>query len=246
MRTVHVPRAHRDPEPWGATTARQAPGENASAPRSHLAQAVLVGLGPSLLLLSLLYHPYLDDLRDKGTVAAEMTGDTTRWGVAHLAVGLAAALVLLAFLAVDAYLRESGTSRASAAGVPFIVVGTVLFVYLPAMEIAMLSVFETGADVEGAMLEMNSWFVPVLFLGAAVFGVGAVLFAVAVARSRVLGRRMTWLVVTGFVVAALSRFVPLGAALLVGGAALVAAMLPLAAVMLTVSSQRPDATAGRG
>ncbi len=195
------------------------------------------------MLISLLYHPYLDDLRDKETVTAGLTGDTTRWGLSHLAAGLAAALVLLAFLAVDAFLRKFGTSRASVVGVPFVVFGTVLFAYLPAMEIAMLSVFETGADVEAAMVEMNTWFVPIMFLGSAVFGVGAVLFAVAVLRSRVLGRRTTWVVTTAFVVAALARFVPLGAGLLVGGAALVVAMLPIAMVMVTVRSDQPAPSA---
>lgn len=213
-----------------AATSRAVPGPGGTR-WYDLARASLVALSPSLLLLSLVYHPHIDDLRDKESVASALTEDTARWGIVHLAVGLAAALVLLAFLAVDAFLRENGRSRASTAGVPFVVVGSILFAFLPAMEIAMLAVAETGGDVAAVMLAMNTWFVPVLVGGAVVFGVGAVLFAVAVARSGVLGRGTTLLVVTAFVVAALARFVPLGAMLYLSGAALVVALLPLAVVM---------------
>jgi len=208
-----------------------------ASPR-ELARAAVTGLSPSVLLIALVYHPHLDDLRDKGTVAAALTADTTRWGIAHLMVGLAAALLLLAFLSVDAFLREDGSSEISAAGVPFIVIATVLFAFLPAMEIAMLGAYGAGVDVEEVMVQMNPWFQPILLAGAAVFAVGVACFAVAVARSRMLGKRLTWLVVAALVVAALSRFVPLGAGLYVGGVALVVALLPIAVAM--VAHPTPD------
>jgi hypothetical protein len=198
----------------------------------------------------LVYHPYVDDLRDKGTVAAALTANTTRWGIAHLVVGVAAALVLLAFLAVDEFLRESesGRSEMSALGVPFIVIGSVLFAFLPAMEIAMLGAYGAGVGVEEVLLEMNTWFQPILLAGAAVFAVGVAFFVVAIARSRMLSGGLTWLVVGALVVVAVARFVPLGAALYLGGAALVVALLPIAVVMVTHPTRdrrrgrRPDRT----
>ena len=159
-------------------------------------------------------------------------------------VGLAAALVLLAFLSVDAFLREYGRSGMSAVGVPFIVIGSVLFAFLPAMEIAMLGAHGAAVDVEEVLLGMNAWFQPILLAGAAVFAVGVAFFAVAIARSRVLGGRMTWLVVGALVVTAVARFVPLGAALYLGGAALVVALLPIAVVMVTHPT--PGPRQGRG
>lgn len=199
-------------------------------------------MSPSLKLIGLVYHPHLDDLRDKGTVAAALTANTTRWGIAHLVVGVAAALVLLAFLSIDEFLRESGHLEVSALGVPFIVIGSVLFAFLPAMEIAMLGAYGAGADVEEVLLEMNTWFQPILLAGAAGFAVGVAFFVVAIARSRMLSGGLTWLVVGALVVAAVARFVPLGAALYLGGAALVVALLPIAVVMVT----HPTRDRGRG
>ena len=70
--------------------------------------------------------------------------------------------------------------------------------------------------------------IPLLASGALSTGLGAAFFAVAVARSSVLTPRMTWIVVTGFVVMALARIVPLGVAQIVLGVAAVVAMWPLA------------------
>ncbi|MGH8891876.1 MAG: hypothetical protein ACRDWY_00990 [Actinomycetes bacterium] len=232
MSTEHLTGTERHeqvPATDGAPLPQANPGR---ASRRDLARAGVTALSPVVLLIGVVYHPHLDDLRDKGAVAHALTADTTRWGIAHLIVGLAAALVLLAFLSVDAFLREGGHSQMSAVGVPFIVVGSVLFAFLPAMEIAMLGVHTAGADVEEVLQEMNTWFQPILLAGAGVFAVGVACFAVAIARSRVLGSRLTWLVVGALVVAAVTRFVPLGPALYVGAAALVVALLPVAVVMV--------------
>jgi hypothetical protein len=231
MRTKHRPGTQRH-EP--VLRAYEAQPRTATRPSGRdLYRAAVTGLSPSLLLLGLVYHPHLDDLRDKGTVAAALSTDTTRWGIAHLVVGLAAALVLLGFLSVDEVLRESGSVETSALGVPFIVIGSVLFAFLPAMEIAMLGAYGAGVDVKQVLLEMNTWFQPILLAGAAVFAVGVAFFAAAIVRARILGRGLTCLVVGAFVVAAAARFVPLGAALYLGGVALVVALLPIAVVMVT-------------
>lgn len=239
MSTMDSVGAERTGQVPATDQAPHSTGIPARALRRDLARAAVTALAPSVLLIGVVYHPHLDDLRDKGDVASALGTDTTRWGIAHLMVGLAAALVLLAFLSVDAFLRENGRSRISSAGVPFIVIGSVLFAFLPAMEIAMLGAYGAGADVEEVLLEMNTWFQPILVSGATVFAVGVAFFAAAIARSGVLGR-LTWLVVAALVVAAVMRFVPLGVALYLGGAALVVALLPIAVVMVT------HPTRGRG
>jgi len=233
MRTKHLPGTERHGQVPGTHEAPHTAATPGRASNRDLYRAAVTGLSPALLLIGLVYHPHLDDLRDKGTVAAALTADTTRWGIAHLVVGVAAALVLLAFLSVDEFLRESGHSEMSFLGVPFIVIGSVLFAFLPAMEIAMLGAYGAGVDVEEVLLEMNPWFQPILLAGGAAFAVGVAFFAVAIARTRVLSVGLTWLVVGALVVAAVARFVPLGAALYLGGAALVVALLPIAVVMVT-------------
>jgi hypothetical protein len=233
MRTTHLPRAERHRQTPAADGVPRTAGGPGRASGRELYRAAVTGLSPSVLLIGVVYHPPLVDLRDKGAVAAAVGADSTRWGFAHLVVGLGSALVLLAFLAVDEYLRERSHEGASWMGVPFVVVGSVLFAFLPAMEIAMLGAYGAGADVEEVLAEMNAWFVPILVAGAAVFAVGLGFFAAAIARSRMLPRGLTWLVVAALVVAAVARFVPLGAALYLGAAALVVALLPIAVVMVT-------------
>lgn len=232
MRTKQPSGGQRHEQVPGTQEAPRAAAAPGRASNRGLGRAAVTGLAPSMLLIGLVYHPHIDDLRDKGNVAAALSADTTRWGIAHLVVGVAAALVLLAFLSVHDFLREGGHSGMSGLGVPFIVIGSVLFAFLPAMEIAMLGAYGAGVDVEEVLLEMNTWFQPILLAGAAVFGVGVAFFAVAIARSRMLGRGLTWLVVGALVVVAVARFVPLGAALYLGGVALVVALLPIAVVMV--------------
>ncbi|MGH3983014.1 MAG: hypothetical protein ACRDST_10115 [Pseudonocardiaceae bacterium] len=188
----------------------------------------IVALAPVVLLAAVVYHPHIHDLTDKAAVAAALTHDTARWGFAHLAVGVGSGLVVLAFLAIHSYLREAGPDRWSALGVPFIVLGSTLFAFLPAMEIAMLGAAGAGADVAAVLIAMDPWFFPILLAGAILFALGVLGFAVGIVRSGVLGPGLTWLVVAALVVTAAARFVPLGPALYVGGAAFIVALWPLA------------------
>jgi hypothetical protein len=189
--------------------------------------AVLV-LAPALLLLGFAYHPFVANATDDAAVAAAASDETTRWGLAHLAIGIGYAFMALAFVALRSYLREAGEERWSALGLPFGVVGSCLFIPLTGMEFALLAAAETGGDVEAVQEELLPWFIPPLVAGAVSFTVGALCFATAVARSSILSTTLTWIVVTGFVVMALARFVPLGVAQIVIGIAAIVALWPLA------------------
>jgi hypothetical protein len=204
--------------------------------------AATVALAPVLLLAAILYHPFIADLRHKEHVAAALTAGTTRWSVAHLTAAVASALVALAFLAVSAALRHRGEWRWSGRSVPFVVVGSTLFALLPAMEIAVLAASLAGADAEAVLLELDAWFRPLLIGSAAIFAVGLACAACAVVCARVLGRSATALVVGALTVAAVSRFLPFGAALTVGAAALVVGLWPLVG-MVAARPPAPRATA---
>ncbi len=197
-------------------------------PAHPMASAGIVAVAPAWLLAGLLYHPFIPDLTDKAAVAAAITPDTARWGLSHLAVGVGAALLVLAFLALRTYLSGVGEQRWSAPAVPFIVLGSTLFAFLPAMEIAMLGAVGAGADVRAVLVAMDPWFVPILLTGSATFAVGIACFAVALVRAEVLGAWPTWAVAGLLVLSAATRFVPSGPVLAVGGVALVAALWPLA------------------
>ena len=194
-------------------------------------RATSVAVGPFSLLAALLYHPYIADLTDVSSVAAAMDRGNSRWAVAHIAVGVGFGLLLLSFLAVRSHLRAAGEERWSSMAVPFLVMGTVLFTFLPAMEVAMAAATRAGADPVATQVELNTWFVPLLMSGALVFGIGIVLMAMATVRSGVLGRDLGRIVATALVVGALTRFVPRGAALYAGSVAAVIALLPFAIQM---------------
>jgi hypothetical protein len=215
------------------------PGPGSWSRARRTSAAATVAVAPVVLLGAVVYHPFIADLRHKHDVAAALVVDTTRWSVAHLGTAVGSALVALAFLAVSAALRRRGEWRWSGRSVPFVVVGSTLFALLPAMEIAVLAASLAGADAEAVLLELDAWFRPVLVASAAVFAVGVACAARAVARADVLGRSATVLVVGALTVAATSRFLPFGAALTVGAAALVVGLWPLVGVVAARPPESP-------
>ncbi len=196
-------------------------------------EAIIVALAPAALFGALVAHPYLPGrLPNDAAVAAAVAADTTRWGLVHLATGVASALVILAFLAVRSYLRDAGDHRLSALGVPFVVIGSTLLAMLAGMEFAALAAAETGTDLAGiaaAQAAIQEWFVPVLFVGALTFGIGVLGFIRGITATGILSTRLTALVVGALAVMALSRFVPLAAPqLYLQSAAGILALWPLA------------------
>lgn len=211
------------------------------------AAAATVAGAPVVLLAGIAYHPFIADLRHKDEVAAALAADVTRWSIAHAVAAVASALVALAFLAVAGTLRQRGEWRWSGRSVPFVVVGSTLFAMLPAMEIAVLAAALSGADAEAVLNELDPWFLPVLLTSAFTFATGMACIARGIVRARVLGRPATSLVVAALAVTAVSRFLPLGGALVVGAVALVVALWPLVGVVAARSAGRHpvEASAGR-
>jgi hypothetical protein len=202
-------------------------------------RAAVVAVAPAVLLAGFLYHPYVTNATDEAALAAAVASDTTRWGLTHLAIGVAYGLVALAFIAIRSYLRELGEERWSVLALPFAVMGSALFMILTGMEFAPLAAAETGGDVEEAQSELIPWFAPILATGGISFALGALGFAMAIVRSRVLSAQLTRLVVGALVVMAAARGVPLGASQYVIGVAGVVALWPLAAEMWKRPNPRP-------
>lgn len=199
-----------------------------STVRVARARALALFVAPALLLLGFVYHPYVGNATDDTAIASAASDDTTRWGIAHVAIAVGYALMALAYIALRSYLRERGEDRWSAIGLPFAVLGSCLFIPLTGMEFALLAAAETGGDVVAVQEELMPWFIPLLVAGALSTAVGAAYFSVAVARSSILTPLMTKVVVAGFVVMAAARVVPLGVAQVVLGLAAVVALWPIA------------------
>jgi hypothetical protein len=192
--------------------------------------AALLAVTPVLLLGALVWHPYLSGrLPNNAAIADAVAADTTRWGLVHLASGVALGFVVLAFIAIRNYLRAAGEERWSGSGLPFIVIGSTLYTMLPGMEFAALAAVESGSDAEAVQTALVSWFVPVLATGGMLFVVGTIGFVVGIARSGVLTPGLTALVIGGLLTMAVSRLVPFSTIqFYVQGLAAIVALWPLA------------------
>lgn len=202
-----------------------------SGTRRGRGDAAMAAIGPFFLLAAIAYHPFIANLTDNAATAAALSADTARWAIAHIAVGVGFAFLLLALLVVARYLGESGEQRWSARAVPFLVLGTTLFTFLPAMETAMVAASRAGADAVEVQTQLGTWFRPLMIAGALTFGAGLIFMAISVVRSRVFSPELTRIIAVSLIIATLSRFAPLGGALYLGAAAGVVALVPIAIQM---------------
>jgi hypothetical protein len=201
-------------------------------------RTIAMVVAPAVLLAVFVAHPFLSGrLPNDAGVAEAVVAGPTWWGAVHLATAVASGLIILAFLALRSYLREAGEDRFSALGVPFVVIGSTLFAFLPGMEFAPLAAAETGAtttEIEAAQEALASWFLPVLVAGALAFAIGVFGFARSISIVTVGSRGLTRVVVAALIVMAVSRFVPLAAVqFYVQGVAVIVALWPLAYAMRT-------------
>jgi hypothetical protein len=205
------------------------PAEMLRASRARIRSAVVVA-APLVLLVGFLSHPFIGlGPPDAAAVGAAAAAETTRWGVSHLIVAVASGILLLAFLAIRTFLRESGEERWSARAVPPIVIASILYAVLPGMEFAALAAAETGADVEAAQLAVEPWFRPVILASGITFLLGVFGFARGIAGVAPVSQTFTRVVVVALVVAGLTRLVPLtGIQFYVQSAALIVALWPIA------------------
>lgn len=198
-------------------------------------RALILVTAPVVMLIGGGYHPWIGNPGDPGffeTLSAAVAADATRWWVAHFLIAVGSGLLVIAFLAIRSYLRDAGENRWSVMGVPFIVMGSTLYALLPAMEFAPVAALRTGADGAAIQAAQMPWFGPILLTSAVLFALGVIGFVIALVRSDLLSAWLTWIVAGALVVAAASRFFPVGAAqLYVGPAAGLVALWSLAYAM---------------
>ena len=192
------------------TSADRSGGRDVSATVGGRSRAAIVAVAPLVLAAAFVAHPYIGlGPPDEGAVARAAASSTFRWGISHLMVGVASALLLLAFLAIRIYLREAGDDRWSARALPFVIVGGTLYAILPGMEFAALAAVETGGDVRAAQAAVEPWFVPVIVTSGVVSAIGIVGFARGVSSVGPIALGVPKVVVVAFGAMALTRIVPL-------------------------------------
>lgn len=202
----------------------------------HRWRAASLFAAPVVVLAAFLTHPHIGTrVGEPGlyeAIASEVAADPGLWVLSHLLLAVGSALLALAFIALRGHLREAGEQRWSSVGLPFAVVGSVLFALLPAMEMAPVAAFQAGLGLEevaAVQAALDAAIFPaVLMAGSLVFAIGAIAFAVGTFRSGVLGRAAGGVVAGALVVVAISRFVPVFPVLFfVQSAALIVAFWPL-------------------
>lgn len=203
-----------------------------SASANVALRAAIVFVAPAVVMFAHAYHPWIGNPTDAeffARLAAAIEADPTRWMVSHLGVAIGSGLLIVAFLAIRSELRALDEQRWSVLGLPFIVMGSVFYAMLPAMELAPLAADAAGEDAASVQAALMRWFAPILLTSAILFALGVGGFAIGIVRSGILGPYGTWTVVGALAVLAVTRFAPVGAAqLYVGPAAAVVALWPLA------------------
>ncbi len=202
----------------------------------------IIAIAPAVLTTGFLLHPFIGAGKPDQAVIAHAAHDhMTQWGVAHLMVALGSGLLILAFLSVRVWLREADNDVWSARGVPFIVIGSILYALLPAMEMSPLFAAKAGVDVEAVARVLVPWFIPIIVSSTITYLLGVGMFACGIADSRRLSPVVTRVVVVGLVVSAVSRFVPITAVqFYVQSAAALAAFWTLAAHIGSSVSATPS------
>jgi hypothetical protein len=201
-----------------------------------------VALAPLVLLFALVTHPFIARLPDAHAVAHAVAADATWWGIVHLLTAVGSSLVALAFLAIRAHLRDAGEERFSPWALPFVIVGSALYGLLPGLEFAPMTAVRTGGDAAAVQAVLEPWFISILATSVLFFAVGVLGFAQGIAAGQILSRPLTRLVVTGLVVWAAARCVPLGAVqFYVQGVAGIVALWPLAFQMWRQTQLAPTA-----
>lgn len=208
-------------------------------------QAAILLAAPAVMLAAFLYHPHIGNPVDPDTaqrIAEAVAAHPTQWAVAHLLTAVGSGLLVLAFLALHHHLREAGAARWSGPALPFVVMGSLLYALLPAMEFAPLAASRAGVDAHAVQEALYTWFVPTMAVAAVLFLAGAAGLALGIVRSGLLSPALARVVAGALVAMALARFVPLSLVQFhVQGLLGLVALWPLAHRVWT-----SDAPSGRG
>jgi len=217
----------------GIATGGRTGGRDVSVTAGGRSRAVIVGVAPVVLLAAFIAHPDIGlGPPDEAAIASAAASNTFRWGISHLMVGVASALLLLAFVAIRSYLREAGDDRWSALALPFVIFGGTLYAILPGMEFAALAAAETGDDVRAAQAAVDPWFIPVIVTSGVTSAIGIMGFARAVSSVGPSALGVPRFVVVALGAMAVARMVPLtGVQFYVHAAAALIALGPLATTM---------------
>lgn len=200
--------------------------------------AVALFLTPIVLLVGFVWQPYISNVTDASLIAEKISGNGDRWAWSHIVIILGFALTLLSILALRKLLRSAGEQRWSFWATALAVGGTAFLTAGAGADLMGAAIANSGGDLEAVIKAGQPWMNAVYGVGALLFGLGWLGFAVAFYRTRVLERRLTVAVAAALVVVALAGFIPAGWASWI-------AALALGVATWTVAQRYWSAASGR-
>lgn len=173
-------------------------------------RALILAVAPLALLAGALVHPYLGGVPDTAALAQAVAANPTRWGIAHIVIGVGIALALLLFFAVRVHLHDKGEDVWSFWATPLATIGLGLVGFMVGAE----GVGGRGAaalgDVQTFFEQVMAWAVPLYLTANVLLGFGLLGFAKGVSTSGILAKNATRIVWAGAVIATVALFLPTG------------------------------------
>ena len=171
-------------------------------------RALALFAAPVTLGVAFFLHPYLTDETDISEFVDAAVADPDRWAWAHVMLTVGFGLMVLAALALRQLLRAAGEERWSFVAVPLILGGGTLLIGVWGGELDIAAVARTGGDVQAVFEAGQVWFDPLAIGGFVMLALGWISMALAVYRSKILGRQQTWVVVAATVVMLAGLLIP--------------------------------------
>ena len=155
-------------------------------------RALALFSAPLVLLTAFIYHPYVADETKIQSFVDAASPDLDRWAWAHVLLAIGFLLTTLAVLAARYELRSAGEERWSPPALLLLVTGNALLVGIWFQEVDVAAVGKLGGDIEAFLTQSGTWLEPMALAGFLTMGIGWVLLAVAVFRSRILEPFPSW------------------------------------------------------
>jgi len=173
-------------------------------------RALVMVLASLLLLVGVVYRPYIEDYTDFAATAGKVADDPDRWLWSSIILVLGVALLALSAVTVRRLLAQASEDRWSFAALPLVVIGTIALAACTGLDASLGIVANAGGDVEATIDAGEPWVNGGYGAAVILSGHGSLGFAIGTYRSELLPRNQSLVAIVGFVLLAVSMLIPFG------------------------------------